>query len=374
MIGGTNMNIYIAEMVAKRRRELNMTQEELASRICISAQAVSNWERMESYPDITMLPILSSILEISVDDLLGIGRETDEQIREKWVADMQEKPEARKTTVLRYYHEYPKCYHLMEGLMWWIYRCQKDDPALHVAAIDMAKRILAECTKTDIRLSAAKVLSFLCDDDEAGKYIDIFGTDIRIKPNIIARRAYDCGDMSKAHTYFDLEQFWVFMYFCTRSAYCEGESEKGIQYYTLRENMILSVGNGTVPDGLLGTFFMLKLFHSAALFSLDKNDSGYEMLEGAVAAYEKWCAFDKQKKLSVGKLSLFGNITIRKISVSGQQASAVYVGDDLFGTWGCGVSMCQDTEQLQKMFLSVLEEEKYKKLIARAIQAEKDAM
>jgi transcriptional regulator with XRE-family HTH domain len=97
MIGGTNMNIYIAEMVAKRRRELNMTQEELASRICISAQAVSNWERMESYPDITMLPILSSILEISVDDLLGIGRETDEQIREKWVADMQEKPEANRS-------------------------------------------------------------------------------------------------------------------------------------------------------------------------------------------------------------------------------------------------------------------------------------
>ena len=365
------MEMYIAEAVSKRRRELDMTQEELASRLGVSAQAVSNWERSESYPDVTMLPSLSAVLEISVDNLLGIGRETDEQIRERWIKDMQEKPEAGKDTVLRYYHEYPKCYHLMEGLMWWVYRRQKDDPELREAATDMAKRILAECTKTDIRLNAAKVLSFLCDDDEAGEYIDIFGNNIRIKPNIIARRAYDRGDMNKAHDYFDLEQFWIFMYFCTRSAYCEGENEKGIRYYTVRENIVQSIGNGTVPDGLLGTFFMLKLFHSAALFALGRKDSGYDMLAEAVTAYEKWCAFDERKKLSVGELSLFRNISMKRISVSGQPAGAVYVGDDYFGTWGCGISIRQDTEQLQKMFAPVFEEERFKELLARASEAEK---
>ncbi len=57
------MEMYIAEAVSKRRRELDMTQEELASRLGVSAQAVSNWERSESYPDVTMLPSLSAVLE-----------------------------------------------------------------------------------------------------------------------------------------------------------------------------------------------------------------------------------------------------------------------------------------------------------------------
>lgn len=367
------MGIYIAEAVAKRRRELNLTQEELANRLGVTAQAVSNWERSESYPDLTLLPPLSAALGISTDELLGVGRETDEQIRERWISDMQEKPEERKAAVLRYYHEYPKCYRLMEGIVWWVYRCQKDDPVLREAATDMAKRILSECTKTDIRLSAAKVLSFLCDDDEAEKYIDIFEKDVRIKPNIIARRAYERGDMNKAHTYFDLEQFWIFIYFCTRSAYCDGENEKGARYYAARENVILSVGGGNVPDGLVGTFSALKLFHSAALFGLGKNDSGYNMLEEAVSAFEKWCAFDKRKKLSVGELSLFGNIAVKRISISGEQTSAVCAGEDLFGTWGYGVSFRRGTEQLQKMFGSVFEEERFKKMLARASEAEERA-
>ena len=76
------MKMFIGETIAKRRHEMNMTQEELATRLGVSGQAVSNWEREESYPDVTMLPALSVVLEVSVDELLGIGRETDEQIIE----------------------------------------------------------------------------------------------------------------------------------------------------------------------------------------------------------------------------------------------------------------------------------------------------
>lgn len=50
------MEIYIADKVVERRRVLNLTQEELAERIGVSPQAISNWERKVGYPDITLLP------------------------------------------------------------------------------------------------------------------------------------------------------------------------------------------------------------------------------------------------------------------------------------------------------------------------------
>ena len=46
-----------------------MTQEKLAEALCVTAQAVSKWENGVSYPDIMLLPELSSLLGITVDSL-----------------------------------------------------------------------------------------------------------------------------------------------------------------------------------------------------------------------------------------------------------------------------------------------------------------
>ena len=61
--------------VAKKLREAriarNMTQMNLADAMEVSYQAVSNWERGNSMPDISKLSQLCEILEISIDELLG---------------------------------------------------------------------------------------------------------------------------------------------------------------------------------------------------------------------------------------------------------------------------------------------------------------
>ncbi|VEU80319.1 helix-turn-helix domain-containing protein [Haploplasma axanthum] len=65
----------IGKRIAKLRKENNMTQVELADKLGISYQAVSNWERGDSMPDISKLSELSQIFDTSIDEILGNERE-----------------------------------------------------------------------------------------------------------------------------------------------------------------------------------------------------------------------------------------------------------------------------------------------------------
>ena len=60
----------IGKKITDFRKAHNMTQMELADKLGISFQAVSNWERGNTMPDISKLPELAEIFHISVDELL----------------------------------------------------------------------------------------------------------------------------------------------------------------------------------------------------------------------------------------------------------------------------------------------------------------
>ncbi|MBE6755512.1 MAG: helix-turn-helix transcriptional regulator [Ruminococcaceae bacterium] len=78
------MNIYLGENLKNLRRKRNLTQEKLAEFLGVSFQAVSKWERGDTYPDISMLPEIADFFKISVDELLGVNRaENEKEITEK---------------------------------------------------------------------------------------------------------------------------------------------------------------------------------------------------------------------------------------------------------------------------------------------------
>lgn len=64
--------LYLPENLKKYRIMKNLTQEDVAEYLGITAQSVSKWERGESYPDITFLPALANIFETSIDLLIGM--------------------------------------------------------------------------------------------------------------------------------------------------------------------------------------------------------------------------------------------------------------------------------------------------------------
>lgn len=74
----------IGNQIRKHRTEAGLSQEELADRIFVTRQSVSNWENERSYPDIRSLVLLSGVFGISLDILVkGDVKEMEKQIREE---------------------------------------------------------------------------------------------------------------------------------------------------------------------------------------------------------------------------------------------------------------------------------------------------
>ncbi|MBO5967596.1 MAG: helix-turn-helix transcriptional regulator [Clostridia bacterium] len=63
--------VKVGRRIAQFRKKKNMTQFELADALGISFQAVSNWERGNSMPDISRLSELAELFDVSIDDILG---------------------------------------------------------------------------------------------------------------------------------------------------------------------------------------------------------------------------------------------------------------------------------------------------------------
>lgn len=65
----------IGKNIAKFRKEKNLTQEELAKKLCVSPKTLSSYENNRNLPNIEMLILLSDTLGVSINDLLGSKNE-----------------------------------------------------------------------------------------------------------------------------------------------------------------------------------------------------------------------------------------------------------------------------------------------------------
>ncbi len=76
------------------RTENQLTQEQFASRLNVTRQAVSNWENNRNLPDLEMLILITRSFHISLDDLI-LGGNTVNNITEKLIQDGSETRRAR---------------------------------------------------------------------------------------------------------------------------------------------------------------------------------------------------------------------------------------------------------------------------------------
>ena len=64
----------LGQRIAYYRKKNDLTQEQLAEKCSVTAQAVSKWENDLTAPDITLIPALAEMFGITCDELLGVQR------------------------------------------------------------------------------------------------------------------------------------------------------------------------------------------------------------------------------------------------------------------------------------------------------------
>ncbi|MFA0815429.1 MAG: helix-turn-helix domain-containing protein [Anaerofustis sp.] len=88
--------INIAKVLTDKRKEKGVTQEQLAEYIGITKASVSKWETGQSYPDVTLLPILAAYFNITIDELLDyhpqMTKEDIAALYRRFSKDFTEKP------------------------------------------------------------------------------------------------------------------------------------------------------------------------------------------------------------------------------------------------------------------------------------------
>ena len=172
------MNIYIGENIKRLRKEKDLTQEKLAEYLNISCQAISKWERNESYPDITMIIPIASYFGVSTDELLGLDAVKNEQKIKEYLDEYYKLgalgKEFEKFDLMRKaYKEFPNDFRIVEEYAWQLnydpHYCDNHyGNEVHKEELyRICKRILDDCTLDLPRYSALSILGglYLLDGD-----------------------------------------------------------------------------------------------------------------------------------------------------------------------------------------------------------------
>ena len=168
------MNMYIGENIKRLRREKNITQEKLAEHLNISCQAISKWERGETFPDITLVIPIANYFGVSTDELLGVDNAKNEQKIRDYLDEYDRlsntgKEKEKCALIRKAYKEFPNDFRIIDKHMVML----AYDPYIEahnpkicagiVAHIDeltrLCDRVLDECNIDNVRYWALSILS-----------------------------------------------------------------------------------------------------------------------------------------------------------------------------------------------------------------------
>ncbi|MBR3978262.1 MAG: helix-turn-helix transcriptional regulator [Oscillospiraceae bacterium] len=142
------MLVCLGENIRSLRIAKGITQEQLGYEMGVSAQAVSRWENGATYPDITMLPMIADFFDVTLDELMGRGRELETNEREAFFKRVHEMYNRKEIlAVLEAYdkmlQKHPNDAYLLHGKVNVLYYSQfkkKQD-------MSVAKEIISLCNK-----------------------------------------------------------------------------------------------------------------------------------------------------------------------------------------------------------------------------------
>ena len=213
-MGGV-ITMTIGERIKMLRKQNNMTQENLAEHLCVSYQAVSKWECGLSSPDLSLIPPLTKLFNISADELLGITEANDDVTRKKYNSALQKYRKSQDHSVSYWWAKeacltYPKDFEYLEWLAFSEYQLAFDENLSENPSseffndlIENSLRhyefIIENCADTDIYSKAVlgkiMILRFSERIEEADWSAEFEYPDINIKSATQALSLFDEGQI-----------------------------------------------------------------------------------------------------------------------------------------------------------------------------------
>lgn len=148
------MNIVIRQ----NRKEIGLTQEQIAEYLGVSTPAVNKWEKGATYPDISLLPALARLLRVDLNTLLcfneGLSNQEINHFSKK-VMDIIQKNgfEEGFTIGIKKIQEYPNCSELIHSIALQL------DGALMMSGMNSSDK-----EKYEIKITALYERVAKCDD------------------------------------------------------------------------------------------------------------------------------------------------------------------------------------------------------------------
>ena len=158
------MTIQFGSTIRRLRRKKGLTQEQLAARLNVSFQTISNWERDESWPDLSMLPVLAGFFGVTTDTLLAVDQaENERRVRDILDAYDSHKPDTGrellpmlKAAVEAYPLDFRLWVRYMEVRLYCVHGLE-ESKAVAEEIRSIYENIDAHCTNDRIRMWAKRL-------------------------------------------------------------------------------------------------------------------------------------------------------------------------------------------------------------------------
>lgn len=216
------------QIIKKLRRDADFTQEQLAEMLSISPQAVSRWETDVAMPDISLLPILANIFDVSSDYLLEIDIENKEKkiqkICEKAMMLVEDGYTDEATALLREgLYTYPNSYKLMIRLADNLFVKGRSDEAL-----ELAMKVIDKCTDISVKTEAIRCASdILFCQGKKENAINLAKTLPEITSDFLLCKFYEGAELVKHYKKTLLDEITLGLYHMQMMAGCTGDKGKG---------------------------------------------------------------------------------------------------------------------------------------------------
>lgn len=294
--------LLIGEVIYRLRKEKGITQDQLANFIGVSTAAVSKWESGISYPDITLLPVLATFFNITIDTLLNFKVELSDDEVMNLFSECEKlfsrgEIEAAIVTSKGHLSKYPNSYYLKLriGFLFTMYswKSPSEEQGMKMIgeAIELYEDVSKNCSDIELCEQALFQLGALYpmveEEDKAIECLNKIRKS-QLDPNLILTSIYiEKKELKKAR---EILQSSLYKSISDISITCLGlvnsymkEDKKDLSIVEKYHNLVINIKKALAPEGdsVIGLSSEY-LYFAVDYLKFNESSKAVEMLEHMV--------------------------------------------------------------------------------------------